>query len=303
MRCRTTSGTLSRLGLSTVAIIAMLLGAIGASAQDTSLLDEAIALHDAGEYGRAFEIFKPLAEAGVIKAQNRLAHMYYWGEGTAKNPEMHHEWAMRSAMLGDPYGQFDVATAYFSGRLFPADPEVGMVWLNKSVEGGDSYALHGLGMAYIHGDGVARDVERGTALVAQAAANGDPNAQMTYGSLLLFGENVTPQSRRDGAKWVRRAAQQRNVAAQYLLSELSLADTRGPNLVEAAMWLMLSAKGGCVAANPALLSLLLAMSDEQEAAAIDRAAEWDTTRAPKNPHDHRRGLPMCDPVPAIEALR
>lgn len=264
------------------------------SAQELPSLEEAIDLHDAGEYEQALEMFLPLAEAGVIIAQNRLAHMHYWGEGTEKNPAEHHRWAVIAANAGDPYGQFDVATAYFSGRLFPADKVVGMEWLTKSAEGGDLYAQNAMGMLLIFGEIAPQDIGRGMAMLRNAATAGDPSAQTALGRLLLNGYETIETDVDEGRKWLGKAAAQRNVEAQFVLGVHLLAtETTPAERVEAGTWLFLSADAGCVAAGPMLRALFAEMTAEMASQVSSRALAWDASTPEKDPHDHRGVAQIC----------
>lgn len=56
------------------------------------IIDRANACYDAGNYKEAFNLLKPLAEAGVTVAQYKIGDMYAEGKGVAKNETIANRW-------------------------------------------------------------------------------------------------------------------------------------------------------------------------------------------------------------------
>jgi TPR repeat protein len=114
------------------------------NAQAVTLYDEALALHGAKEYRKAFPLMKEAAELGNSQAQSVLGSMYLLGQGTKENGQE----AER--------------------------------WLKQAVEVGFDDAVGLLGMAYATGKaGMKINIPLARELLAKAASKGDAqSAQM-----------------------------------------------------------------------------------------------------------------------------
>ena len=62
--------------------------------------EDAAAALDAGDYQKAFQLFKPLAEQGVARAQNNLGLMYANGEGDLEDYVQAYAWWSIAATWG-----------------------------------------------------------------------------------------------------------------------------------------------------------------------------------------------------------
>ena len=67
---------------------------IDRSSDDTGKVDQLIL---AEQYSQALELIFPLASSGDIKAQLRLANMYYQGQGLEKNYDKASYWICRAS--------------------------------------------------------------------------------------------------------------------------------------------------------------------------------------------------------------
>ena len=91
-------GKCFRFGLSAGALM---LGVVLASASvRAQTIQDAMAAYQRGDYGKAIELFRPLAERGDAYAQETLARIYLEGEGLAKNYQEAAKWERLAAQQG-----------------------------------------------------------------------------------------------------------------------------------------------------------------------------------------------------------
>ena len=69
-----------------------------------------------GDYARALELWGPLAQAGVARAQNNVGACFSEGLGVERNPELAAQWLSLAAEAGDSVGQRNYAALYFRGE-------------------------------------------------------------------------------------------------------------------------------------------------------------------------------------------
>ena len=106
--------------------------------RSVTAFDEAIALHKAKEYRKAFPLMIEASNLGEVKAMSILGSMYLLGQGTKENGA--------EAVL----------------------------WLQRSIDGGYEESESVLGMALATGKaGVPIDTNRAKELLSRAAAKGD----------------------------------------------------------------------------------------------------------------------------------
>jgi TPR repeat protein len=115
-----------------------LYSALLAKARSATLYEEALALHGAKEYQRAFPLMKEAAELGNVHAMSIFGSMYLLGQGVPEN-----------------------------GREAER-------WLKQAIEGGFENAASVLGMAYATGKaGIKINIPLARQMLTQAAERGD----------------------------------------------------------------------------------------------------------------------------------
>ncbi|MCB1615745.1 MAG: sel1 repeat family protein [Pseudomonadales bacterium] len=57
------------------------------------------------EFDQAFQILLPLAEQGVLEAQQKVARMYFAGNGVEKSHDQYLYWLQQAADQGDKYAK------------------------------------------------------------------------------------------------------------------------------------------------------------------------------------------------------
>ena len=113
-------------------------GVLMAKARSATVYDEALALHGAKEYSKAFPLMKEAAVLGSLPAMSILGSMYLLGKGVPENG---------------------------------VEAER---WLKQAVDGGFEGAISVLGMAYATGSaGIRINIPLARQLLTRAAEKGD----------------------------------------------------------------------------------------------------------------------------------
>lgn len=119
----------------------------------------------------------------------------------------------RSAELGNPVAQYNVAMMYCNGEAVNVDYQQAAYWFRQSAERDFAPARFRLGeMHYFGRGGLQRDLTRAAELFRAAAEQGDPDAQMNLAMLLGSGEGV-PLDAQAALDWMARAEQGGHEAA------------------------------------------------------------------------------------------
>ena len=132
-----------------------------------------------GDYARALEIWRPLAEAGDPDAAFNLAQAYRLGRGIAVDLALAKSWLERAALKDHVDAQTTLGLLLFQN----GDRTGGLRWLKPAAEKGDPRAMLVYGTALFNGDSVAQDQVLGYAFVSRAAAQGLPPAKDTLAQM------------------------------------------------------------------------------------------------------------------------
>ena len=76
-------------------------------------IEEAESAYDRGDYTRAAQLFRPLAEQGNARAQNNLGVMYRDGRGVPHSDTEAIVWFRKAAEQGNAYAQINLGVAHF----------------------------------------------------------------------------------------------------------------------------------------------------------------------------------------------
>jgi len=146
-----------------------------------SVLTRGLAAYYEEDYQSAYHILAPLAEAGELQAQMRVARMLLEGRGT--NRDKPRAIAMFSAALapiqaaageGIPWAQSDLADYFVDGLLFAQDLSKAAFWYRKAAEQGYAPAQTNLGWLSFNGyEGVAPNRAVAVHWFSEAAAQGN----------------------------------------------------------------------------------------------------------------------------------
>ncbi len=202
----------------------------------------AVDAYEAGNYETAYNVLKPLAEQGNVKAQNYLGQMYHRGEivprigleddwFTWAEIEDEKNWAERfllvdhkeavkwyrlAAEQGLAEAQHNLAGMYYRGEGVPQDYKEAVKWWRLAAEQGDPKAQHNLGYMYYSRKGVPQDDKEAVKWYRLAAEQGLAEAQHNLAGMYRRGEGVS-QDYKEAVKWYRLAAEQGDAKAQAIL--------------------------------------------------------------------------------------
>ena len=139
-------------------------------------LAEAFAAYYCGDYGRAAQIWQPLAEAGNGEAQFNLAYLYQKGLGVERFPSKAQTLYEPLASAGNAKAQNNLAASYY--RDWPQDSNLAKAraLYEQAAAAGDPKAQFNL--AELNADGWlgCRDYAKAVELYERAAAGGHSRA-------------------------------------------------------------------------------------------------------------------------------
>jgi TPR repeat protein len=119
--------------------------------------EDATAAYDKGDYATALQLYRPLADKGDARAQNRLGVMYNIGQGVLEDYATAMVWYRKAAEQGNANAQFNLGSMYRHGDGVPRDFETAVIWHRKAAEQGLANAQFELGVMYRDGKGVPQD--------------------------------------------------------------------------------------------------------------------------------------------------
>lgn len=95
---------------------------------------------EAGDYATAYNLFRPMAEAGDREAQNYLGVHYYLGLGVQRNWRQALQWYEKAAKEGEPGAQLNCGLMFQNG--YGTDPDIGtaFMWYYASYRQGNAIA-------------------------------------------------------------------------------------------------------------------------------------------------------------------
>jgi len=254
------------------------------------LVDDGIAAYEIGDYSKALNIFRPLANYGDHIAQNYLGDMYESGIGVAEDSVEAVKWYRLAVDQGHSHAQVSLGVMYASGKgvltdydemykLFHLaaeqcnemaqfnlgyiyDDGIGVVqdtakafkWYRLAAEQGNAGAQHALGMLYANSDGGAENDTEMVKWHLLAAEQGVPEAQYCLGLMYDTGIGVT-QNYAEAINWYQLAAEQGMAEAQYNLGCMYASGKGVPKSSELVLkWFRLAAEQGHDEAQQQLLS-------------------------------------------------
>jgi uncharacterized protein len=158
------SARITRLGVATSTQVTtrMLLGAIAIAttiqcAVGQGTPEDGLTAYRSGDYVKAVELWRALADKGDPVAQVRLGDMYAEGKGVARDDVMAMTLFQRSAIQGNAEAQYNVGASYAEGLGVAKNDEEAAKWFKRAAEQGMAYAQINLGLLYAAGRGVPQN--------------------------------------------------------------------------------------------------------------------------------------------------
>ena len=125
---------MKRFGLC-LAVVAML-----AAPAAWAGFDDGVAAYDRGDYAAAFQVWRPLAEQGDVRAQYRLGRLYEAGDGVPGDDVEALRWFHAAGGQGDKEALVSIGIFHEDGRGVPRDTFKAYMWWEIA-------ARHGSGLA------------------------------------------------------------------------------------------------------------------------------------------------------------
>jgi len=210
---------------------------------------------NSGNFAKAAEEFRRLAEQGDAKAQSHMGYMYHVGEGVPQDYAEAVKWYRKAAVQGNRDAQYNLAVAYSFGEGIKQDYKEAAIWYRRAAEQGHVISQYSLGISYEFGEGVRQDQKQAAVWFQNAADQGYERAQVLLGSMYHTGDGV-PKDFAKAVYWYRKAAERDNSAAQYNLGTMYRAG-KGveQDYNQAIRWFRMAADQGYASAQNELASM------------------------------------------------
>jgi TPR repeat protein len=194
-------------------------------------------------YKEGFRWLSLAAQQGMAQAQYRVGRMYANGQGVRTNYADASRFYLKAAEQGDAKAQNNLGWLYLCGTGVKEDVPGAIKWFEKSAEQGEKRAAANLAWTYARGvygpgdtlgkqgneaeissGGVVPNHELAEKWMRQAVDLNTPEGQFTFAELLYaeMGDDGTQDKSRlpEAGVWYRKAAEQGQAKAQFMLAEL-----------------------------------------------------------------------------------
>ena len=140
------------------ALLALMAGAAAVqSALAQGATEDGLSAYRNGDFVKAVQLWRELAEKGDPVAQYRLGDMYAEGKGVARDDTAAMTWFQRSANQGNADAQYNVGASYAEGLGVAKNDDEAAKWFKRAAEQGMAYAQINLGLLYAAGRGVPKN--------------------------------------------------------------------------------------------------------------------------------------------------
>lgn len=174
---------MKRIGAALAAVLA--LGMAGSAQADVKAGVDA---WTQGDYSKAVNEWRPLANAGDADAQFNMGQAYKLGRGVPVDLPVALEWYRKAAVQGHQRAEDNMGLLMFQqGKRAEA-----MTVLQKSADRGEPRAQYLVGTALFNGDLLPKDWTRAYALMTRASAAGLPQAQSSLAQM----DSYIPEAQR-----------------------------------------------------------------------------------------------------------
>lgn len=165
-------------------------------------LKEADEAARAGQFDKAADIYKGLADSGDAQAQFNLGVLTENGNGVTQNTEESVRLYRSAAEQGLPVAQYAFGAALWFGRGVARNREEAVVWYKRAAEQDFATAQYNLAFAYALGDGTPVDMVQAHVWFTLAARHGLQAAGVNRGRVAqrMTAEEVA-QAEKLAAEW------------------------------------------------------------------------------------------------------
>lgn len=186
-----------------------------AQAASSATLQAGTAAYGKGDFNRAHELLRPLAEAGEPEAAWYVGLMHVRGEGAPLDYAKAMHWFQRAADHGHARAFYDIGVMHELGEGRPVDHTIARQWYERGIQAGCVLCMRHLGFIDLYGVGEAIPApERALQWLRQAAEAGSGDAALYLGAGLLSTEDGGARS--EALFHLERAANQGHVPSRVL---------------------------------------------------------------------------------------
>lgn len=184
------------------------------------------------------------ALSGDIQSQHKLAKLLM--RGTSDHPKDIKKailWFQQAAENGQAESQYILGNIYFEGKLVTRDINKAKKWLSKASRNGKSNASQLLALINSESASSTGGKPKTSKSTFRAAAKGDKDAQFKLGLMYLYGKEGLNKNRNTALKWLKQAADQNHIGAQYHTGMVYYKPDSTDN-TDAYIWLTKAAENG-----------------------------------------------------------
>ena len=207
------------------------------------------------DYVNAFRAYLQVAEAGDSFAQNKLASMYYNGDGVEQNYDEAFKWATKAIHNNSADSFFNLAFLYYMGHGVEQNYTEAAKLFEIAADKGNAGACFILSAMYEQGQGVERSHQISWMWYMKSVENGNSISQNNLATKYELGIDVE-QDYNEAMRWYLMASNQNDEWAHIAQCNLAKMYESGigieQNYAEALKWYEKSAERGNVDAQCAL---------------------------------------------------
>jgi TPR repeat protein len=167
--------------------------------------EDGLAAYRKGDYVKAVELWRALAEKGDPVAQYRLGDMYADGKGVKRDDATALAWFQRSANQGNAEAQYNVGASYAGGLGIAKNDDEAAKWFKRAAEQGMAYAQINLGLLYASGRGVPQsnvDAMKWLGVAVISLPPGEPRSDAAR-AMQDVADKMTPEEARAAREQTR----------------------------------------------------------------------------------------------------
>jgi|LauGreSuBDMM15SN_2_FD.fasta_scaffold218584_1 TPR repeat protein len=136
-------------------------------------------------YENAFQIWKPLADAGDPFAQTMLCVLYENGQGVKKDYQKAIYWCKLGADKNIYAALFQLGSFYTNGFGVEKNYKIAFSYFHKAALLGHTKAQFNVGVSYFYGQGVSKNSIQSLKWLRIAKDNGFEHAKQEYENILF----------------------------------------------------------------------------------------------------------------------
>jgi hypothetical protein len=179
-----------RLRWGLLGLVVGLLGLVSPAGAD---FDKGCDEYKKGEYAKALQEWRLLAEQGDATAQFTLGVLYDTGEGVPQDYAQAMQWYRQAAAQGHAKAQFNLGVLYDTGKGVRQDYAQAMQWYRQAAAQGHAKAQNNLMVMYAAGQGVPQNYLQAHVWANLVAAQSrDPERKAAVETRDRIGARLTP---------------------------------------------------------------------------------------------------------------